>query len=130
MPGSPLQGWNDGCSEEQSKDYEENLVDFIQDARVEWGGQMKVSIPVSSFGGLGTCHNPSNQCNQPDRRHWVVEAEFAVENSSAHLELRGGIAARDPGPFCVPLCEAEYTTSGCSSNATRWSPANMIYHSN
>ena len=27
------QGWNDGCSESMSHDYEANLVDFIQDAR-------------------------------------------------------------------------------------------------
>ena len=74
--------------------------------------------------------NPSNQCNQPDRRHWVVAAQNAVANATKHPELHGGVAARDPGPYYIPLCEEEYKTSGCPANATRWSPANMIYHWN
>lgn len=124
------QGWNDGCSEQMSHDYEANMVDFIQDVRAEWGAGLKVSIPVSSFGGLGTCHNPSNQCRQPDRRFEVVAAQFAVANATAHPELKGGVAASDPGPHYVPLCASELTTSGCPPNETRWSPANMIYHWN
>ena len=42
------QGWNDGCSLNQTAEYETNLVNLIKDLRHEWGHPaLPVSIAVS-----------------------------------------------------------------------------------
>ena len=46
------QGWNDGCGDEGTNEYEANLRNLVHDVRSEFGVQMPVSIGLSGFGGL------------------------------------------------------------------------------
>jgi hypothetical protein len=48
-----FQGWNDGCSLNDTAAYETNMVNLIKDVRKEWNApQLPVSIAVSGFGGF------------------------------------------------------------------------------
>ena len=81
------QGWNDGCSMQDTKEYKENLKNFINDIRKD----LKVdSLPFviagSGFGGW----------NQSiDRRLMIIEAQKSVtelpefKSSSKYVETRG-----------------------------------------
>lgn len=81
------QGWNDGCSMQDTKEYKKNLKNFINDIRKD----LKVdSLPFviagSGFGGW----------NQSiDRRLMIIEAQKSVtelpefKSSSKYVETRG-----------------------------------------
>jgi len=77
------QGWNDGCDETCTSDYEANLVHLISDVRDEFGvADLPVSIGLSGFGGWG-------QAN--DRRLGIMRAQY---NVSTYLDRVGVVETR------------------------------------
>ena len=77
------QGWNDGCDETCTADYEANLVNLIGDVRNEFGvSDLPVAIGLSGFGGWG-------QAN--DRRLGIMRAQY---NVSTYLENVGTVETR------------------------------------
>ena len=69
-----VQGWNDGCGLECTEEYEQNMVNLIQDLRKEWKNpEMAVSIPVSGFGGWGQTNS---------RRLGIINAQFGACNAT------------------------------------------------
>jgi len=69
-----FQGWNDGCTEQLTREYEWNMVNLIQDLRKEWRNpSLAVSIPVSGFAGWA---------QKNTRRLGIIAAQFAAANAS------------------------------------------------
>ncbi len=67
------QGWNDGCSMQDSQEYETNMANFIRDVRKDLGAaKMPFVIANSGFGGWAQTIN---------RRLMVMKAQAAVANS-------------------------------------------------
>ena len=78
------QGWNDGCGDEGTKEYEANLRNLIHDVRAEFGvANLPVSIGLSGFGGWG---------QGVDRRLEIMRAQYNVSTYVANVatvETRG-----------------------------------------
>lgn len=99
-----VQGWNDGCGETCTQEYETNMVNLIADLRKEWNNpEMAVSIPVSGFGGWG---------QKIGRRLGIIAAQFGACNATRH-----------PG---MAHCQAEETRGFWRSS--QFSPVNQGYH--
>lgn len=76
------QGWNDGCSQQATDDYESNLVNLIHDIRAEFKTpQLPVSIALSGFGGWGQANT---------RRLGIMAGQY---NATQHSELGLGTVA-------------------------------------
>lgn len=99
LPGYELagfvwhQGWNDGCDEEMTAEYEQNLANLIRDVRTDLGvPQLPVSIGVSGFHGY-----------TPDvRRDAIIAAQFAVANATRYPEFAGNVVSMDTRSFARP----------------------------
>ena len=77
------QGWNDGCGDEGTNEYEANLRNLVHDVRSEFGVQMPVSIGLSGFGGWG---------QSVPRRLEIMRAQYNVSTyveDVATVETRG-----------------------------------------
>ena len=89
------QGWNDGCSVEQSEEYEKNLANFIRDIRGELGiKDLPFVIASSGFKG----HN-----QKTERRLKIMEAQAAV---AKYKEFKGTVACVDTRDFYRPAEES------------------------
>ena len=101
-----FQGWNDGCSVNDTAAYERNMVNIIKDLRREWNNPtLPISIAVSGFGGYQTndfnrtppdCWDGPNatkvncSCGEQDhqcRRIDIILSQFAAANISRHPEI-------------------------------------------
>jgi hypothetical protein len=101
-----FQGWNDGCSLNDTAAYETNMVHLIQDLRNEWNlPHLAVSIAASGFGGYtddekkrtpADCWDGVNatkvdcDCGEQDpgcRRIDVMLSQFAAADLTTHPEL-------------------------------------------
>ena len=81
------QGWNDGCSLNDSKEYKENLTNFINDIRKDLNAHsLPFVVAGSGFGGWG---------QSIDRRLMIMQAQKSVtelpqfKSSSKYVETRG-----------------------------------------
>ena len=98
------QGWNDGCDMAASREYEENLGNFIRDVRQELGVEkLPFVIADSGFGG-------ESQSN--DRRLMIRAAQAAPAKSR---EFKGNVICVETESFFRPAEE---------------SPSNQGYHWN
>lgn len=99
------QGWNDGCSERSSGDYEQNLANLIRDVRAEFKApKLPVSIGLSGFDGWG---------QRVDRRLDVMAAQY---NVTQHGDLSGSVAAVETRGFFRPFSE----THGAINQGFHW----------
>ena len=81
------QGWNDGCSMDDSKEYEKNMGNFIRDVRKDLGlPKLPFVIGGSGFGGW-------NQ--KIDRRLMVMDAQAAVAKSDEFKDTVRYVETRD-----------------------------------
>jgi alpha-galactosidase len=113
-----FQGWNDGCSLNDTAAYETNMVHLIQDLRNEWKSpHLAVSIAVSGFGGYTDdeekrtppdCWDGVNatkidcNCGEQDhgcRRIDIVLSQFAAANLTKHPELECCVVAMETRGF-------------------------------
>lgn len=115
-----FQGWNDGCSLNQTAAYESNMVNLIKDVRVAWDEPgLPVVIAASGFGGF---HNEAatrtpkldtpwvdmspadkvrtNCANDRGcRRLDIVLSQFAAANATRHPELHGKVITMETRHF-------------------------------
>jgi len=85
------QGWNDGCGWPATREYEQNLANFIRDIRKELGVKdLPFVIGVSGFAG---------RQQKVDRRLAIIKAQFAV---AEYEEFRGNVAAVETRDFFRP----------------------------
>jgi hypothetical protein len=106
------QGWNDGCSLNQTAEYETNLVNLIKDLRHVWKSpNLPVSIAVSGFDGFDgeeASRQPKGcwdvdatktTCNCKNdrgcRRLDIVLSQFGAGNATRHPELGGHVSAME-----------------------------------
>ena len=90
------QGWNDGCDEAMTAEYEANLANFIRDIRTDFfAPDLPVSIGVTGMIGFGV-HG---------LRERLVQAQLAVANETRYPEFSGTVSAvetrgfaREPAP--------------------------------
>lgn len=110
-----FQGWNDGCSLNDTAAYETNMVNLIKDLRKEWSKpSLPVSIAVSGFDGFyneeatrtpkGCWWNGDKiGCNCANdrgcRRLDIVLSQFAAANATLHPELGGHAIAMETRGF-------------------------------
>lgn len=86
------QGWNDGCSADMVKEYEENMVNFINDVRKELGVP---SLPfVIANSGMG---NPTK-----GRRDDLCKIQLAIGDRRKHSEFAGTVASVETRGFYRP----------------------------
>ena len=72
-------GWNDGCGQASTDEYEFNMVNMIKDVRREFGNPtMAISIPVSGFDGW---------MQTSPRRLGIIKAQFDAANATRHPEV-------------------------------------------
>lgn len=82
------QGWNDGCSKDQTAEYEENLVNFIKDVREDLAApNLPFVIANSGFAGW-------NQ--KVDRRLDIMKAQ---SNAAKRTEFRGNVICVETRDF-------------------------------
>ncbi len=89
------QGWNDGCSMADSKEYEQNLVNFIKDVRKDLGvTNLPFVIGGSGFGGWE---------QKVDRRLMIMAAQKAA---ASHPEFKGDVRYVETRGFYRPPAES------------------------
>jgi hypothetical protein len=135
------QGWNDGCSDEMTAEYERNLANLIRDLRIDLGvPNLPVSIGVSGMMGYhqqqndaydydnnnsdtnnNTNTNTSSLVRPDPRRDELVAAQFAMMNASKYPEFVGTVEAvetrgyaRDPAPHS-PSTQVYHWNGNCES---------------
>mmetsp|Transcript_6474 Transcript_6474/g.9845 ORF Transcript_6474/g.9845 Transcript_6474/m.9845 type:complete len:448 (+) Transcript_6474:102-1445(+) len=120
-----FQGWNDGCSLNDTAAYETNMVNLIQDLREEWNApHLPVNIALSGFDGFTNveskrqpqdCWDGPNaskincDCGPQDhgcRRIDIVLSQFGAANLTRHPELECCVVASETRGFWR---EAEYS---------------------
>ena len=113
-----FQGWNDGCSLNDTAAYETNMVNLIQDLRKEWKDpELPFSIAISGFGGFTDdeakrsppdCWDGPNatkincDCGDQDRgcrRIDIMLSQFAAANTTRHPELGCCVVASETRGF-------------------------------
>jgi Carbohydrate esterase, sialic acid-specific acetylesterase len=91
------QGWNDGCDEDMTSEYEFNLANLIRDIRSDLNvPYLPVSIGISGMHGY-----------TPDTtRDAIIAAQLAVANATKYPEFDGTVASvetrsfhRQPPPY-------------------------------
>lgn len=87
------QGWNDGCSTEMTAEYEQNLVNLIQDLRQEFGNQ-KLPFVIANTGQNGK--------RTKGRFARLCQAQLNVGDPEKYPEFEGNVIAIDTRPFKVP----------------------------
>jgi len=117
-----FQGWNDGCSLNDTAAYEPNLVNLIHDVRKAWNKpQLPISVAVSGFGGWlgqGAVHSPPDCWSKGDKLHCscpadrgcrrtdIILSQFAGTNSSLHPDIGGHAVAMETRDYWR---EAQYS---------------------
>jgi len=82
------QGWNDGCSWDATRQYEENLANFIRDIRKDLGVEkLPFVIANSGFAGWG---------QKVDRRLAIMKAQAAVPERK---EFKGNVVCVETRGF-------------------------------
>jgi hypothetical protein len=82
------QGWNDGCNQEQTSEYESNLVNFIKDVRKDLNApDLPFVIANSGFAGWD---------QKVDRRLEIMKAQAAAANK---VEFRGTVKCVETRDF-------------------------------
>ena len=112
------QGWNDGCSLNQTAEYEQNMVNLVKDLRKAWKNpKLPVSIAVSGFDGFAgeeASRKPAGcwdkiayqpqlaskiGCNCMNdrgcRRLDVVLSQFGAADPKRHPDLGGAVSAME-----------------------------------
>lgn len=102
------QGWNDGCNETQSEDYESNLANLIRDVRKDLRSP-DLPFAIAATGMNGYDNEPTVDGLHP--RQEIVDAELKV---ATYPEFRGNVASVDTRPF--------------ARGAPPASPSEQIYH--
>ena len=104
------QGWNDGCDEAMTEEYEKNLANLIRDVRVDLGvPDLPFSIGVSGMNGW-------TKDDRDNRRTRIINAQLAVANSTKYPEFEGTVASVETRDFF--------------REAKPVSPGDQIYHWN
>eukprot|EP00547_Thalassionema_nitzschioides_P004039 CAMPEP_0194206870 /NCGR_PEP_ID=MMETSP0156-20130528/5786_1 /TAXON_ID=33649 /ORGANISM="Thalassionema nitzschioides, Strain L26-B" /LENGTH=402 /DNA_ID=CAMNT_0038933501 /DNA_START=299 /DNA_END=1507 /DNA_ORIENTATION=+ len=104
------QGWNDGCFQNMTEEYEYNLANLIRDVRDDLGvPNLPVSIGVSGFMGY---HEDASleRAKQLRLRDDIINAQFAV---AEYPEFAGTVASVDTRAF---------------ARTKEYSPGDQIYH--
>ena len=82
------QGWNDGCSMNDTKEYEKNMANFIRDVRKDLGvPELPFVIANSGFAGWG---------QKVDRRLMIMKAQAAV---ARYDEFKGNVVCVETRDF-------------------------------
>jgi hypothetical protein len=113
------QGWNDGCSENDTAAYEQNFVNLVRDLRAEFGmPALPFSTSVAGFNGFDgaeatrrppgywpdfapgpkvstTCAPFARACLRLD----IVLSQLAAANATRHPELGGHVVAMETRQF-------------------------------
>ena len=84
------QGWNDGCSDEMTAEYEKNMVNFIKDVRKELGVK-DLPFVIANTGQNG----PATK----GRFATLCETQMAIGDPKKHPEFKGTVASVDTRPF-------------------------------
>lgn len=102
------QGWNDGCNDTMSAEYEYNLVNFIRDVRKDLNVP-DLPFAIAATGMMG--YNKKSPSHGPDDRQEIIDAELKV---AKYPEFKGNVASIDTRPFAREPPPA--------------SPSTQIYH--
>jgi hypothetical protein len=87
------QGWNDGCSDAATAEYEKNMVHFINDVRKDLGvNDLPFVIANTGQNGMGTKGRFADLC----------QAQMNVGDPKKHPEFKGTVQSIDTRPFKVP----------------------------
>jgi len=87
------QGWNDGCSNEMTAEYEKNMANFIRDVRKDLGRpNLPFVIGGSGFGGS----------KLTGRRLDLLKAQMAMAAPAKYPQFKGNVAVVDTRPFWRP----------------------------
>jgi alpha-galactosidase len=87
------QGWNDGCNEAATAEYEVNMANFIRDIRKDLGVKdLPFVIANTGQNGPGTKGRFATLC----------EAQLNIGDPEKHPEFKGTVAAIDTRPFKAP----------------------------
>jgi len=87
------QGWNDGCADELTAEYESNMVNFIKDVRHDLGVK-DLPFVIANTGQNG-----------PDTRGRfaeLCEIQMAIGDPKKHPEFKGSVASVDTRGFYRP----------------------------
>lgn len=86
------QGWNDGCSDAATAEYEKNMVNFIKDVRKDLGVKnLPFVIANTGQNGMGTTGRFADLC----------QAQMNVGDPKKHPEFKGTVKSIDTRPFKV-----------------------------
>jgi alpha-galactosidase len=87
------QGWNDGCSDEATAEYEKNMCNFINDVRKDLAAKdMPFVIANTGQNGMNTKGRFADLC----------EAQLNVGNPAKHPEFKDTVTSIDTRPFVMP----------------------------
>lgn len=87
------QGWNDGCSDPATAEYEKNMANFIRDVRKDLGvADLPFVIANTGQNGLETKGRFATLC----------EAQLALGDPEKHPEFKGTVISIDTRPFKAP----------------------------
>jgi len=127
------QGWNDGCDETMTHEYEDNLANLIRDIRIDLKTpHLPVSIGVSGMNGWKQEEEEQQQLHDDDddhddtttddssikseeNREAIIAAQFAVANATKYPEFAGTVQSVETRSY--------YRESKAS-------PGEQIYHWN
>ena len=87
------QGWNDGCNNEMTAEYEQNLVNLIQDLRIEFGVE---SLPFV------VANTGQNGDRTKGRFADLCQAQLNVGDPEKYPAFAGNVTAIDTRPFKMP----------------------------
>jgi len=103
------QGWNDGCSEEMTAEYDKNMTNFIKDVRNELG------VPNLPFVIANTGQNGRSEKANKGRFGKLCEIQMAMGDPKKHPEFAGTVISVETRDFKRP---------------TEQSPSGFGYHWN
>jgi len=84
------QGWNDGCNEDFTAEYEKNMANFIRDVRKELGVKdLPFVIANTGQNGPGTKGRFAKLC----------QAQLDIGDPKKHPEFKGTVISIDTRPF-------------------------------
>mmetsp|Transcript_28886 Transcript_28886/g.69835 ORF Transcript_28886/g.69835 Transcript_28886/m.69835 type:complete len:532 (-) Transcript_28886:33-1628(-) len=105
------QGWNDGCFEDMTNEYETNLANFIRDIRIDLETP-NLPVVVANSGMVGY-DGTNKDDDESKRRRRIIDAQMAV--SQKYPEFVGNVQSVETRPFFRPVDN---------------SPGDQIYHWN
>jgi alpha-galactosidase len=101
------QGWNDGCFDDMTDEYEKNLANLIRDVRLDLDVP-DLPVVVANSGMTGFTNDEADE-----RRRRVIDAQMSVGDPTKYPEFVGTVKSVETRPFYRPVDN---------------SPGDQIYH--